>query len=124
MGQEHPGNKVALERIIKRVWRVISYGKLDTCKSISYFESSFFYFIEAKLYKIMTFDCHPYLLKIINLQDEKHEDITRLSVCNYNVLFYSKSKRQQSFLYQTFYLWNTVSLYFRNRDFLKIYELL
>ena len=72
-----------LEKIIKRAWRVISHGNLDICKSLLNFESMFFYFIGLKFYyKIMTLDCHPYLLRKIKMQDTGHEHHTRFSIIN------------------------------------------
>ena len=76
------GNKVTLERIIKRAWRVISYGNLDICKSLLNFESMFSYFIEVKFY----LDCETWF----KMQDSRHEHRTRFSVCNYNVPFILK----------------------------------
>ena len=85
------GNKVTLERIFKRAWRVISYRNLDICKSLHNFESLFSYYIWVKFYKIMRINCHPYLLRKIKMQDTRHAHKTRFSVYNYNVPFYSES---------------------------------
>ena len=52
-----------LERIIKRAWRVISFGNLGTCKNILNFEHIFCYLIGVKFYKIMSLDNHPNLVR-------------------------------------------------------------
>ena len=58
-GKSSQDNDVTLEKIIKRAWRVISYGNLVICKRILNFESMFSYFIGVKFYKIIRLDCHP-----------------------------------------------------------------
>ena len=75
-GKSSYGNKVTLERIIKRAWRVILYGSLYICKSLLNYESMFSYFIGVKFYKIMRIDCHSYLLRKIKIQDKSHEHHT------------------------------------------------
>ena len=50
------------------------------------------------------------------MQDIWHEHLTRFSVYNYNVPFYSKSKRHQYFLYPSIYVWKSIPLYIRNYD--------
>ena len=54
------------------------------------------------------------------MQDIRHEHHSRLSVSNYNVLYYSKSKCHQSFF--NIYVWNSVPLYIRNWDSLKLFK--
>ena len=50
-GKSSYGNKVTMERIIKRKWRLISYEKLDLCKNLLKFESISSYFIGEKFYE-------------------------------------------------------------------------
>ena len=95
------GNKVMLERIIKRGWRLISYENLDLCKSLHNFESMLCYLIGVKFYKIIKLDYHSYLLKKIKMQDTRHEQNTRFIVYNYNAKFFSKSMCHQSVPYQS-----------------------
>ena len=88
MGKISHGNKVTLERNIKRAWRIISYRNLDIRESLLNFESMFSYFIGAKFYKIMRLDCHPYLLRKIKLQDIGYEYHSKFSVYNYNAILF------------------------------------
>ena len=55
-GKRSYGNKVTLDMIIKRVWRAISYEKLDSCKCLLKFESMYSYFIGMKFNRIMRLD--------------------------------------------------------------------
>ena len=121
-GKSSIHNKVIMEKTIKRAWKVVSYENRDICKGLLNFESMFSYFVGVKFYKILRLNCHPYLLRKINMQDTEHEHNTRFSVSNYNVPFYSKSKCQQSFLYQSIHVWNNIPLFIRNCDSLKLFK--
>ena len=65
---------------------------------------------------------HPNMLRKMKMRDTRHEHNTRLSVCNYNESFYSKSNCHQTFLHQFVYEWNSIPLYIRNRDSLKLFK--
>ena len=94
-GKSSHGNKVMMEKTIKRAWKVVSYENLDICRGLLNFDSIFSYFVGIKFYKIRRLNCHPYLLRKINMQDTGHEQNRRFSARNYNVPFCSKSKCHQ-----------------------------
>ena len=75
----------------------------------------------------MRVDCHPYLLMKIIMQDIRHEHQSSFSVYNYNVPFYSEGKCYQSvllLLYQSILVWNSIPLYIRNCDSLRLLKVL
>ena len=51
----------------------------------------FSYFIGFEFHKIMKFDCHPYFLRKIKMQDTRNEHDARFSVSNNIVPFYFKN---------------------------------
>ena len=68
-----------MEKTIKRACKVVSYENLDICRGLLNFDSFFSYFDGVKLYNIRWLNCHPYLLRKINMQDTGHEHNTRFS---------------------------------------------
>ena len=59
-GKSSQGNKVMMEKTIKRGWRVVSQQNLGICQGLLNFDSIFGYFVGIKFYKIKKLNCSPF----------------------------------------------------------------
>jgi len=102
-----------LERLLRKVRAIVAYPRPPmsniTCNLLN-FDSIYNYFTAMKMYKVINLNHHMYFHRIFNSLKPIHNHLTRFSSqANFNTPQLYKSKCQNSFLYQSVNVWNSLT---------------
>ena len=117
-GRSSIGNRNLCNSAVKRVWKIIFYNCVrqgaNNLELLTY-DSMLEYFACLKLCKIMFLNGHNYFrIKMLQLASSHSHETRFNSQSNLNSPFFTKSKCQNSFLYQSVKVWNSIPVEIRN----------
>ena len=125
-GKSSIGNRNLCVNALKRVLKVIFYNIDDYIRAnnkLLDYDSIFDYFTCLKLYKILHNNNHEYFNDKLTLLITNHSYGTRFNtLANFNTPFFTKSRCQNSFIYQSTKIWNSIPNYIRYAQSVNIFK--
>ena len=113
---------------LRRAWNVVFFGtnaRTPPEKRVMSFDSIFEYCTAVKLYKILLLHNHEYFARNFANLTVEHNYNTRFNASSkFNTPFFSRTKCQNSFIYQSVRIWNSIPLNIREAPSLRNFKTL